>query len=431
MLYKYTIDGIYKVKGINNISGEVSVSGSKNASLPLMVASLLTDEPVILHNIPNLLDVQVLIKILEDLGKVIKFENNTLIIENGNNENCEASYKLVKKMRGSIMVLGPLIAKRKYCKVSYPGGCAFGPRPIDLHLMGLEKLGASIRLEEGYIKAYSNKLVGSKIDLSGKYGSTVLGTDNILMASTLAKGETIIKNAAFEPECDNLANMLIKMGAKIEGVGTNTLKINGVESLKGVEYSVIPDRIEAGTYIALALATKANIKIKNVEISHLHSVINVSKSIGAKIEIKENMILVDASKNNLKPFKIETLPYPNFPTDLQSIFTAVACTINGRSYIKESVFPDRFTHISELNRMRANVNLNKNTIVIDGGKCLSGADVQASDLRAGASLIVAASASRGISNIHRIYHIERGYENIEDKLRSLNVNITKKEDDIL
>lgn len=425
MMYKYSIDGV------KSVDGEVIISGSKNASLPLLVASILTDEPVILHNVPDLVDVQVMIKILEPLGKKVDFKDHTTVIISHNGKNAEAPYKLVKKMRGSIIVLGPLLAKRKHCKVSYPGGCAFGPRPIDLHLKGMEALGAKIDIENGYIDASTDGLIGSEMDLSGKHGPTVLGTDNVMMAATLAKGTTVIKNAAMEPECVNLANLLVKMGAKITGIGTSTLTIEGVKSLHGVEYTVIPDRIEAGTFLALAASLRGHLKLTNVEHSHLTNVLELLSSIGCSIDIKDNTIEIDASKRDLKNFNIETLPYPGFPTDLQAIYTILACTIEGKSSIKESVYPDRFTHIAELLRMGAKIDLDETNIIIDGGKKLSGADVQASDLRAGASLVLAACIAEGKSSVHRIYHIERGYENFEEKLRIIGVNINKKEDDIL
>ncbi len=402
--------------------------------LPLMVASILTDDEVVLHNVPSLLDVDVLIQLLDRLGKKATLENGTTLIISKNETEVEAPYELVKKMRASIIVLGPLLAKHGFCKVALPGGCAFGPRPIDLHLKGMEWLGAHINLESGYIEARANELIGTTMTLSGEFGPTVLGTDNVMMAATLAKGTTIIKDAACEPECSDLANMLNLMGAKITGIGTNTLKIEGVEKLNGVDYTVIPDRIEAGTYLAMAASTRSKITLTNVCIEHIECIIELLKNIGCSLEIddKKKIITIDAKNKKLKPFKIETLPYPHFPTDLQAIFTALASTINGESIIRESVFPDRFTHIGELNRMGANVRLHEHDIIVNGKEnTISSADVQASDLRAGAALVVAASAARGESNIHRIYHIERGYEKIEEKLKSIGVNISKKEDDIL
>lgn len=430
-MYKYTIDSGDTIQAKNKLHGSVSISGSKNASLPLMVASILTDECVVLNNIPNLLDVQVLIRILSKLGKDITYKNEKMVIKSNGSLCSEAPYKLVKKMRGSIIVLGPLLAKRKCCKVSYPGGCAFGPRPIDLHIKGIEALGANVSIESGYINAEASSLVGATINLTGEFGPTVLGTDNIMMAATLASGKTIIEGAAFEPECTDLANMLVLMGAKIKGIGTNRLEIDGVDKLDGLEYTVIPDRIEAGTYLAMAASSRSKITLNSVCPLHLEKVISLLKYMGCVVETSENSIVIDASQNELKPFNVETLPYPEFPTDLQSIFTALATTIKGESQIKESVFPDRFTHISELNRMGSDIKLHETTIIIHGGKSMTGADVQASDLRAGAALLVAAVAAKGVSNVHRIYHIERGYESMETKMSTIGVNIVKKEDDIL
>lgn len=425
-MYKYTIEGS------KNINGTVKISGSKNASLPLLVASILTDEPVTLHNVPDLVDVQVLINILEPLGKKVDFKNNTTVIISQNGKSDEAPYKLVKKMRGSIIVLGPLLAKRKHCKVSYPGGCAFGPRPIDLHLKGMEALGAKIYITAGYIDAtVKDNLIGADINLSGKNGPTVLGTDNVMMAATLAKGTTIIRNAAREPECTNLAELLKAMGAKIEGIGTSTLTIEGVENLKGVEFEVIPDRIETGTFLAMAAAGRGKLKLENTNSEHLTYVLDLLSSIGCDIKTTKSTIEIDASNKELKPFEIETLPYPGFPTDLQAIFTTLACTIKGSSKIKETIYPDRFSNVPELIRMGADIELFEPSIIVNGGNKLSGADVQASDLRAGAALVIAGAVADGVTDLHRIYHIERGYEDFVNKLNKINIKTTKEKDDIL
>ncbi|KLI58430.1 UDP-N-acetylglucosamine 1-carboxyvinyltransferase [Brachyspira hyodysenteriae] len=425
-MYKYVIEGS------NNIGGILKVSGSKNASLPLLVASILTDEPVILHNVPDLVDVHVLIDILEPLGKKVDFKNNTTVIISHNGKSEEAPYKLVKKMRGSIIVLGPLLAKRKHCRVSYPGGCAFGPRPIDLHLKGMEALGAKIDITAGYIDAkVEGNLIGADMDLSGKFGPTVLGTDNVMMAAALAKGTTIIRNAAKEPECTNLVDLLNAMGAKITGGGTDTLSIEGVDGLHGAEFTVIPDRIETGTFLAIAAAGRGKLKLENAEPKHLTYVLDLLSDIGCDIKTTENTIEIDARNKELKPFKVETLPYPGFPTDLQAIYTTLACTINGKSELIEGIYPDRFSHVPELIRMGADIELNTSDIVVNGGKELSGADVQASDLRAGAALVAAGAIAKGATNVHRIYHIERGYENLEDKLKSINIETKKEKDDIL
>lgn len=422
----------YVIEGSKDISGTVRISGSKNASLPLLVASILTDEPITLHNVPDLVDVHVLINILKPLGKKVDFKNNTTVIISQNGKSDEAPYKLVKKMRGSIIVLGPLLAKRKHCKVSYPGGCAFGPRPIDLHLKGMKMLGAEIDITGGYIDAkVKDGLKGSLINLSGKNGPTVLGTDNVMMAAALSEGRTIIENAAREPECSNLADLLVSMGAKIEGIGTSTLTIDGVKKLHGTEFEVIPDRIEAGTFLAIAAAGRGKLKLENTNPKHLTFVLDLLSSIGCDIKTSENTIEIDASKKDLKPFELETMPYPKFPTDLQAIFTTLACAIEGKSRIKENIYPDRFSNVPELIRMGADIEEFENSIIINGGKKLSGADVQASDLRAGAGLVAAGAIAEGITNIHRIYHIERGYESLEDKLNNININTKKEKDDIL
>lgn len=425
-MYKYVIEGS------KNIEGTLKISGSKNASLPLLVASILTDEPIILHNVPDLLDVHVLINILEPLGKKVDFKNNTTIVISHNGKSEEVPYKLVKKMRGSVIVLGPLLAKRKHCRLSYPGGCAFGPRPIDLHLKGMEALGAKIDITSGYIDAKVNgDLKGANIDLLGKFGPTVLGTDNVIMAATLAKGTTIIKNAAKEPECINLVDLLNAMGANIKNGGTDIITIEGVDYLHGAEFTVIPDRIEAGTFLAIAASGRGKLKLENTEPKHLVCILDLLSDIGCDIKTTDTTIEIDARNRELKPFKIHTLPYPGFPTDLQAIYTTLACTINGKSQLMEGIYPDRFSHVAELIRMGANIELNTSNIMVNGGKKLSGADVQASDLRAGASLVAAGSIANGTTNVHRIYHIERGYENLENKLNTININAKRIEDDIL
>ncbi len=422
-MYKYTI------KGGKSVNGEINISGSKNAALPLMVASILTDDDVILHNVPSLLDVKVLIQLLDRLGKKIIFENGTATITKQESD-LEAPYELVKKMRASIIVLGPLLAKHGFCKVALPGGCAFGPRPVDLHIKGIEALGGKISLNEGNIEAKATKLKGTTIDLKGKFGPTVLGTDNIMMAATLASGTTIIKNAAKEPECVDLANMLISMGADIKGAGTSTITINGVKQLHGTEYSIIPDRIESGTFLAMAAANRGNITINNTNYEHIKSAVDILEGIGCNIKHTDTTISLKAKKS-LEPFDIKSLPYPKFPTDLQSIFTTLACMINGESTLTEKIYPDRFMHVPELIRMGAKIDVSNGVAIVKGSGKLSSADVQASDLRAGAALVIAAVCADKESNIHRVYHIERGYENLVQKLSDLGVEIKRVKDDIL
>ncbi len=420
----------YAIKGGHPIHGEIKISGSKNAALPLMVASILTDEDVILHNVPSLLDIDVLIKLLDRLGKKTEFKNGTAIIKPNNRTDLEAPYELVKKMRASIIVLGPLLAKHGFCKVTLPGGCAFGPRPVDLHIKGLEALNAKIKLNEGYIEAKATKLKGTTIDLNGKYGPTVLGTDNVMMAATLAQGTTVIQNAACEPECEDLANMLNTMGADIQREDNGTLIINGVKKLHGTEYTIIPDRIESGTFLAMAAASRGSLTIHNTNEKHIESVLDILENIGCDIKRNDTTISIKAKKH-LKPFDIESLPYPKFPTDLQSIFTTLACTINGTSSLTEKIYPDRFMHVPELIRMGANIEVSDGVATVSGNGKLLSAEVQASDLRAGAALVIAAVCADKESNIHRIYHIERGYEKLEKKLQSIGINIKKIKDNIL
>jgi UDP-N-acetylglucosamine 1-carboxyvinyltransferase len=418
---------ILEINGGEKLKGRVKISGSKNSALVLIAASILTDEDVILNNVPDLLDIRTSIELLEKLGKKIEFQNNRLIIKQTPNVVTEAPYDLVNKMRASIMVLGPLLAKYKKCKVSLPGGCAFGPRPVDLHIMGMEKLGAKIKLDNGYIDAQTQGLVGANIFLAGQHGPSVLGTDNVMMAATLANGQTVIESAAQEPECVDLANMLVQMGAKIEGIGTSTLKITGVEKLNSVEYTVIPDRIEAGTFLIAGILIGEQIVIENCNPEHLSFPIEILKNIGADIETHENEIVVTGGKS-LKPFAIDTKPYPLFPTDLQPMFTVLACYIDGASSISEGIWPDRFQYTQELARMGADIKVENNIALINGAKKLVGAQVMASDLRAGAALVIAGLVAEGKTIINRIYHIDRGYEDIEGKLFLLGADIKRVKD---
>ncbi|MDD5731486.1 MAG: UDP-N-acetylglucosamine 1-carboxyvinyltransferase [Patescibacteria group bacterium] len=416
----------FEIKGGKKLKGKVQISGSKNSALVLMAASILTDEDVALHNVPDLLDIHTSIELLEKLGKKIEFVENRLVIQQTKNISTEAPYDLVNKMRASIIVLGPLLAKYKKCKVSLPGGCAFGPRPVDLHIMGMKKLGAKIKLDHGYIDAETSGLVGAQIFLAGKFGPSVLGTDNVMMAATLATGETIIDSAAMEPEGVDLANMLEKMGAKIEGIGTSTLKITGVAKLNGVEYTVIPDRIETGTFLIAGILIGENLTIENCNPEHLAYPIELLKNMGAKIEIKKDSIIVSKSEN-LKPFTVSTSPYPFLATDLQPFFTVLGCVIAGTSSISEGIYPDRFQYTSELARMGADIKIEGNTAVIKGVEKLTGAEVMASDLRAGAALVLAGLIADGKTVVDRIYHIDRGYEKLEEKLSVLGADIKRVE----
>ncbi len=412
------------IEGGKKLKGEVEISGSKNAALPLLTASILTDGEVVLHNIPDLSDIRVLIELLEKLGKNITFEKGTVSIKGGDKISTEAPYDLVNKMRASIIVLGPLLAKYNKARVSLPGGCAFGPRPIDLHLKGLEKLGAKITFDHGYVDADTKGLKGNSMVLLGKFGSSVLGTDNIMMAATLAEGETVIQGAACEPECTDLAQMLVKMGADIKGIGTSTLKIRGVGRLNGTEYKVIPDRIETGTFISTALATGGEVNITNCNPWHVQKPLEILKESGAEIHTEDNKIYLESSEN-LRSFSIKTRPYPGFPTDLQAIFAVLACRAKGSSSLTEGIYPDRFGYVPELIRMGAKIEREESTIVVCGGDRLNGTDVKALDLRAGASLVIAGLIAEGNTYVHNIEHIDRGYEGFEKKLRGLGAEIRR------
>jgi UDP-N-acetylglucosamine 1-carboxyvinyltransferase len=410
----------------SKLSGTVRVSGSKNAALPIMAATLLSEEKFVIKNVPSLKDITTMIKILEVLGKKISFQANTLTVESKTKRRYVAPYRLVKTMRASFCCLGPLLAKRKKAKVALPGGCVIGPRPVDLHIKGLTHLGADISIERGYCQAKADNLKGNHIYLGGPFGSSVLATANVMMAAVLAKGSTLIEYAACEPEINALGQFLKKMGADIQGFGTPLIRIKGKKSLAGCEFKVIPDRIEAGTFIAASLATGSGLEIKGAEPGHLTSVFEIAKKIGAKITVnnKTRSIKVKTS-GRLKAVNITTLPYPGFPTDLQAQFMACLAKAKGISLVHEKVYPDRFMHLAELNRMGAAIQKLGPYAIIEGQKNLKGAETQASDLRASAALVIAGLAAKGGSKISRIYHIDRGYENIEEKLQKLGANIKR------
>ncbi len=421
------------VEGGVPLSGSVRVQGSKNSALPILFATLLTEEPCTIRNVPELSDVDTTVSILRELGMACEREaSGCLRIETDNPDCHKAGYELVSTMRASICTLGPLLARRGRAKVSLPGGCVFGAggdeggRPIDLHLMGLEALGAQINLRNGYIEAEAPRLRGNTIDLSGPNGSTVTGTANILMAASLAEGRTVIKNAAFEPEVTDLACFLNKMGACIEGIETSTLTIEGVKELRGVDYEVMPDRIEAGTYLIAGAVTRGNISVEGVQPDQLESLTDSLGRAGVLLNIGKNRIEV-STNGSIRPVNIATLPYPGFPTDLQAPLTVLLTQADGTSQIIENVYKDRFMHVPELNRLGANIRQNDNHVTLTGTKGLSGADVMASDLRAGASLVLAGLAARGRTVIHRVYHIDRGYEQMEAKLASLGAKIWRED----
>jgi UDP-N-acetylglucosamine 1-carboxyvinyltransferase len=415
------------IEGGVKLRGEVAVSGAKNAALPMFAAALLTDEPCVFKGVPNLRDTNTMLRILRSLGKSAEFDKGSVTVTSNGQSNFVADYKLVSTMRASFCVLGPLLSKLKKAKVSLPGGCIIGVRPVDLHLKGLKSLGAEIDIESGYVVAKASRLKGNRIYLGGVYGSSVLATDNVMMAACLARGKTVIEAAACEPEVTDLASFLIKMGAKIKGHGTPIIEIEGVKQLHGAEHTIIPDRIEAGTFMAASLITRGDILIKNVSFSHLGAVIDKLQEAGASITKTDSSVRV-RSKRQLKPINVTTLPYPGFPTDMQAQVMSLMSVTKGISVITEKIYPDRFMHVAELNRMGAHIQREGPHAIVEGVKQLSGAPVMASDLRASASLVLAGLIAKGKTSISRIYHLERGYENIEEKLKRLGAKIWREKE---
>jgi UDP-N-acetylglucosamine 1-carboxyvinyltransferase len=416
------------VEGGVRLKGTVEISGAKNAALPILAATLLTDEKCVIKNVPPLRDVYTMLRILRNMGVRADMEDGVVIIHPNGYSNCVAPYKLVSTMRASVCVLGPLLAKLKHAEVSMPGGCVIGPRPIDLHVKGLKALGADLKVEHGYIIAEAKNLTGGRVYLGGKFGSSVLATANVMMAATLAKGKTVIENAACEPEVCDLADFLVKMGAKIKGQRTPILEIEGVKSLHGTEYSVINDRIEAGTFMIASAITGGDVVIKGANIEHLGAVIDKLKDVGVKItHTKEGLRVVKTG--SIKPVDVTTLPYPGFPTDMQAQMMALMCMTKGISVITEKIYPERFMHISELARMGAQIILEGSSAIVKGVPKLSAAPVMASDLRASAGLVLAGLVAKGKTEISRIYHLDRGYHNIEEKLGKLGVKIKREKED--
>ncbi len=415
------------IEGNRSLKGEITVSGSKNATLPILAATLLTDETCVIRNVPRLRDTLTMIRLLKSLGKTVEHQKDKVTVGAKGRLNHVADYRLVSTMRGSFCVLGPLLAKLKKAKVSLPGGCVIGVRPVDLHLKGIQNLGARVTIENGYVIAKAKQLRGNPVYLGGVFGSSVLATANVMMAATLAKGETIIESAACEPEIEDLANFLIAMGANIRGYGSPRMIIRGVKQLKGAEYEIGPDHIEAGTYIIMAAATKGTITLRKVKPSQLFVLIDKLAEIGIKFKIGSNFLTVKCD-GKVKSTSVTTYPYPGFPTDLQAQFMALMAMTPGVSLIIDKVFPDRFIHIAELNRMGANIRRDGNTAIIEGVKTLYGAPVMASDLRASAALVIAGLAAKGKTEIHRIYHLERGYENLDEKLRNLGAKVYREKE---
>lgn len=410
------------IKGGSKISGSVNVHGSKNATLPIIVSSLLSEKTLKLSNVPNVVDVLNLIKLLENYGVKIEHKKNKLKINPSKIKNLSADYDVVRKMRASILILGPLLSRFGEARISLPGGCAIGTRPIDIHLAGLSKLGANFDIQNGFVVgSVKSKLIGNKIKLPFP---SVGATENILMAAVLAKGETKISNAAREPEIEDLSNCLIKMGAKIEGHGTKTILVQGVTKLKKAEHEIISDRIVAGTYIIAALMLNSALEINNFNTIYLKSLIDILKKMGAKLKVNKNSIKVFKG-SKLKSSSLSTSPYPGFPTDLQAQLMSLMCISDGKSKIKETIFENRFMHVPELNRLGANITVEKDTATIIGNQTFKGAQVMASDLRASISLVLAAMNANGQTILNRVYHLDRGYENIEKTLGSLGVKIKR------
>jgi len=411
-----------EVFGANKLKGEINISGSKNASLPILAATLLTNKKVYLDNLPKVKDIETMINLLRSLGSKTKFNKKNLVVDNSKQNKNFASYNLVKTMRAGILVLGPLLAKFGRAKVSLPGGCAIGTRPVDLHLKALSKLGVKYKIIQGYIHATAPKgLIGTKITFSK---ISVGATENLIIAATLAKGTTILKNCAIEPEIKDLTNFLIKLGCNLKWLSNRTIRIKGVKNTHEIKYSVMFDRIEAGTYLVAAAATEGNLRIKKVIPEIIKTEINILKKIGAKIVVKKNQIHIYGNKK-IRNINIKTAPYPGFPTDLQAQIMVLLCKANKKSLIKEDIFENRFMHVSELNRMGAKILIKGNKAFIEGNIKFTAAELMATDLRASVSLILAALTTRGKSIINRIYHLDRGYENIEKKLKRVGAKIRR------
>lgn len=411
------------IKGGRPLEGEIRISGAKNAALPILVSTLLADSPVVVGNVPHLHDITTTMSLLGGMGVQLTVDERMSVeVDSSTIENYFAPYELVRTMRASILVLGPLLARFGQADVSLPGGCAIGSRPVNVHLEGLRKMGASIKVDSGYIHAKADRLKGAHLILDLV---TVTGTENLMMAATLAEGTTIIQNAAREPEVVDLADCLIAMGAKIEGAGTDTLTIEGVESLSGASYDIVPDRIETGTFLVAAAMSGGRVKLKDTCPHLLESVLAKLTEAGADIKLGDNWIELDMQGRRPESVNIHTSPYPGFPTDMQAQFTALNSIAKGAGTITETVFENRFMHVNELQRMGANISLEGNTAITKGVEYLTGAPTMATDLRASACLVLAGLVARGETVVDRIYHIDRGYEAIEEKLQQLGATIRR------
>jgi len=411
-----------EVFGANKLKGQIKISGSKNASLPILAATLLSKKKLLLKNLPRVKDIETMVSLLQSLGSKIKFNQNNLVIDNIKQTKSFASYSLVKTMRAGILVLGPLLAKFGKAKVSLPGGCAIGTRPVDIHLNALSSLGVKYKIVQGYVHATAAKgLIGNKI----RFPKISVGaTENLIIAASFAKGITVLSNCAIEPEIKDLVNFLKKMGCNIKWVGKRSIKIEGVAEVKETSYSVMFDRIEAGTYLVAAAVTEGNLKIKNIIPKIIQTEINTLKKIGAKIKVTKDEIHIIGNKK-VKSMNIKTAPYPGFPTDLQAQMMVLLCKANKQSIIKEEIFENRFMHVAKLNRMGAKISTNGNKAKVSGNINFEAAELMATDLRASVSLILAALTTKGKSVINRIYHLDRGYENIEKKLKKVGAKIRR------
>ena len=411
------------IKGGKSLSGQIDCSGAKNAALPVIAASILSSDDITLKNLPYLQDITTMFELIGSMGADISLdEKMNFKLNTSNLSNLEARYELVKTMRASILVLGSMVAKYGYAKIALPGGCAIGSRPVNYHLKALEKLGAEISLNNGYIEAKAKKLTGANIEFEGV---TVTGTENLMMAASLAEGLTTLTNVAKEPEISDLSDFLNSMGAKISGAGTDEIRIEGVEELTGTTFKIPADRIEAGTYLVAAAVTNGKITINKIDPKRMGSIIETLQKAGAEVDSNGNSISLDMTKDAIKPVDIVTAPFPGFPTDMQAQFTVLNCIGSGESSVTETIFENRFMHVQELNRMGTNITINGTTALINGVESISGAQVMATDLRASASLILAGLIAKGETIVDRIYHIDRGYERIEEKLSNLGAEIIR------
>ena len=414
----------FVINGGVALKGEVAIGGSKNAALPLIAAALLTPERCVIRNVPNLSDTRYMVAILQQLGAEASFENGVVTVE-AKRVRAVADYDIVRKMRASFCVFGPLLARHRKARVSVPGGCVIGPRPIDMHLKGFRALGAVVDIQKGEVVAEAKELTGTTVFLGGRFGSTVTGTVNVMMAAVLAKGTTVIECAACEPEVVDVADFLKAMGAQIHGAGSPTMTIHGVERLHGAEHAVIADRVEAATFMTAAAITGGNVRLKGARVEHLGAIIDKFRESGIRVERSAADIVVKG-EGVRKPADVITMPYPGFPTDMQAQFMALMAVTPGISVITEKIYPERFMHVAELGRLGADISLEGPSAIVKGVPRLSGAPIMASDLRASAALVLAGLVAQGKTNVNRVYHIDRGYEKIDDKLRALGARIERR-----